>query len=247
MTSGYKEINGLKMYYEIHGEGTPLLMLHGQFATIEMFASILDVFTKDHQVILVEQQGHGRTADIERPFSFHQMAKDTAALLAELNVSKVDVLGYSAGGSVALQLALHFPNLVNKLILASTVYDENGYYPQIKEAIKNPSPDGFPPEMRADYEKVAPRPENWPQLIYKSADMANSTEPNDKIQLDQLKAIVTPTLVVVGDQDIIIPEYAKEMAEVLGTELVTIPGDHASYITSDIKPLTSKLLDFINS
>jgi pimeloyl-ACP methyl ester carboxylesterase len=241
----YAFVNGLKMYYEIHGEGFPLVILHGQFTTIEMFNKILPALAKIRKVIAVEQQGHGHTADIDRPLSFEQMADDTAALLKQLEIEKTDVFGYSTGGSVALQLAYRHPKLVRKLALSSTVYNTDGYYPQIKEAIQHPSPDAFPSEMREAYKKVAPNPKGWAALIEKGARQATE----DKgLTPDEVHSIIVPSLVMVADGDIILPEHAEKLAGLLNTNLITLPNsDHASYIAEHPKTLLSKLTAFLNA
>jgi pimeloyl-ACP methyl ester carboxylesterase len=243
--TGYLDIHGLHMYYEVHGEGEPLVMLHGEFATADMFASLVETFKPTRQVILFEQQAHGRTADIDRPLSFAQMADDTATAMEKLGVGQADILGYSGGGTVAMQLALRHPEKVRKLALASTVYDTNGYVPGLMEGLKNPSPDGFPPELREAYEQVAPHPENWAQLVYKSADMANNPQKADLLTLKDLDRISTPALVAIGDQDIILPSYAIAMAKQLNTELVTLPGDHASYVVYDTTAFSEALKTFL--
>lgn len=243
--TGYKKVNGLNMYYEMHGRGEPLVLLHGEFATAGMFFALLPDLAKTRQVIIVEQQAHGHTADIDRPLSFAQMADDTAELLKQLGINQTDIFGYSGGGTVALQLAIRHPDLVRKLALASTVYDTNGVYPFILEGLRHPSPDGFPPEVRREYDKVAPHPEDWAKLVYKHADMANKPAAADLLDPSQLQAITAPTLLVVSDQDVIQPEYAAKMAKLLHTRLVTVPGDHTSYIVGQPEPLLEQLKTFL--
>jgi len=247
--TGYKTIGDLKMYYEIHGEThedkLPLLLLHGEFATADMFGELLPAL-KGRQVIVPEQQAHGHTIDIDRPLSFRQMAEDTAELLKQLNIEKVDVLGYSGGGSVALHLAVYHPEMVGKLALASAAYSLDAYYPEITVGLQNPDPDAFPPELREAYDKAAPLPENWDQLVYKTADMANTDSKMDVLTEAQLKGITCPVLLIVGDQDIIQPEYAEHMAALLHTDLVMVPGDHASYIAFEVGPLVEQLKPFFD-
>lgn len=244
--SGYKQVNGLNMYYEIHGTGEPLVLLHGQFATAGMFYPILPVLAQHRQVILIEQQGHGHTADIDRPLSFAQMGRDTAELLKQLGIDRTDVFGYSAGGATALQLALANPNLVRRLALASTVYSMDGYFSFIVEALNHASPEGFPPEMRQEYERVAPYPENWSKLIAKGAEMANSSNKEDLLEPTQLHELAMPVLLIIGADDIIRPEYAHEMAKLLHTKLIVVPGDHASYITAQPQSLLTHLKEFFH-
>lgn len=243
--SGYVDVNGLHMYYEVHGEGEPLVMLHGEFATADMFASLVSAFKQARKVILFEQQAHGRTADIDRPLSFAQMADNTAAAMGKLGVGQADILGYSGGGTVALQLALRHPKMVHRLALASAVYDANGYLPGLMDGLKNPSPDGFPPELRQAYEQVAPHPENWAQLVYKSADMANNPQKADLLTLEDLDKISAPAMVVIGDRDIILLPYATAMAKRLRTDLIVLPGDHASYIAYDTVAFAEALKAFL--
>src|SRR5215216_4201762 len=125
----YAEVNGLEMYYEIHGTGEPLILLHGGVGAIEMFGEVLPLLAEGRQVIAADLQAHGRTADIDRPLSFESMADDIAALIEHLGFEKADVMGYSLGGGVALQTAIRHPELVNKLVLISTAFQRNGMRP----------------------------------------------------------------------------------------------------------------------
>lgn len=243
--SGYKKVNGLHMYFEIHGSGKPLIMLHGQFATASMFYPLLPDLVQHRQVVLIEQQGHGHTADIDRPLSFAQMAHDTADLLSQLGITEADVFGYSAGGTIALQLAKLYPHLIRRLALASTVYSMDGYFPYIVEGLKHASAEAFPSEMRQEYERVAPHPEDWSKLIAKGAEMANRGNKEDFLEPAQLQQITAPVLLVMGDKDIIRPEYAHAMAKFLHSKLVVVSGDHASYIAAPPQPLLDQLHDFL--
>ncbi len=244
MKAGYLDVGKLHMYYEIHGRGDPLLMLHGEFAATGMFSLVTPQLRRTRRVILVDQQGHGRTGDIDRPLSFKQMAEDTAALLKQLSIEKVDVFGYSGGGTVALQLAVERPHLVRRLALASAIYDEHGYYPGVMEQLKNPVPDAFPLPLRKAYEGVAPKPGDWKNLVYKSAEMARNPATAGFLERSQLQEIVGPTLVIIGDKDFIDPDYAANMAEALHTELVILPGDHSSYVAEQPIMLLAALNDF---
>ncbi len=242
----YADINGLKMYYEIHGTGEPLLMLHGGLTTIEMFSNILPVLVQKRQIIAVEQQGHGHTADIDRPFSFKQMADDTAALLEYLGYVQVDVFGYSSGGSVALELAVRHPEGVRRLALASTIYNIQGYFPPIAEGLKHASAADLPDEMREAYERVAPNPRGWAALVEKAGKSA--AEPGSGLTAKQVKSIHVPALVIVADGDIIRPEHSAELARMLRTEVVVLPdSDHASYIVGNAQALLSRLTAFLDT
>src|SRR5206468_436025 len=127
----YADVNGIKLYYEIHGSGKPLVLLHGGLGAIEMFGPNLPALAKGRQVIGVDLQGHGRTADIDRPLSVEFMADDIAALIKHLGISRTDIMGYSLGGGVALQTAIRHPEVVNKLVLVSTPFRRSGFYPEI--------------------------------------------------------------------------------------------------------------------
>ena len=147
--SGYASVHGLKMYYEIHGAGQPLVLLHGALSTGETdFGKILPSLAKTRQVIVVEQQAHGHTADIDRPLSYEQMAGDTLELLQQLKIGKADFLGYSMGGSIALQIAMRHPDLVGKLVFAGGAsYSPDGLYQEIlkgEEKLKPGDLDGSP-------------------------------------------------------------------------------------------------------
>jgi pimeloyl-ACP methyl ester carboxylesterase len=126
--TGYAPINDLRMYYEIYGEGRPLILLHGAYMTIDTMGPILPGLAATRQVIAAEQQGHGHTADIDRSITYEQMADDTAALLAHLDIGEADVFGFSMGGGIALQLAIRHPGVVGKLVVASTSYTSDGMH-----------------------------------------------------------------------------------------------------------------------
>jgi pimeloyl-ACP methyl ester carboxylesterase len=128
----YADVNGIKLYYEIHGSGRPLVLLHGGLGAGSMFGSNLLALAKGHQVILVDLQGHGRTADIDRPMTLEAMSDDIVALLAHLGIAQADVMGYSLGGGVALLTAVRHPEAVRKLVLVSTALRSNAYYPELR-------------------------------------------------------------------------------------------------------------------
>jgi pimeloyl-ACP methyl ester carboxylesterase len=160
--AGYAPVNGLQMYYEIHGKGEPLLLLHGAFGTIELWGPILATLTENHQVIAVEFQGHGRTADIERPLTYEQLVEDTAALMRYLDIEQADIVGYSMGGNVALGLAIEHPGLVRKLAVAGANYNNDGLYPESLAAIESLTPEmfaGSPPEAANRFHKSSCPPE----------------------------------------------------------------------------------------
>ena len=214
-STGYAPVNGLQMWYERHGEGRPLVLLHGNLSTIGVdFGGIIPSLAKGRQVIGVEQQAHGHTADIDRPLSIQQWADDTAALLGHLGIERADLFGYSSGSTVALQLAIEQPQLVGKLVLASASYRLDGLHPGLMDNIQELKPEhlaGTPFEQ--DYAKVAPNPGDWPKLIEKitrmDADLPEWTA-------DDIRNLAAPTMLIIGDSDIVKPEHAVEMFRLLG-------------------------------
>src|SRR5436853_120229 len=141
--TGYAPVNGLQMYYEIHGSGQPLVVLHGSFMTIELMGKVVPGLAESRQVIAVEMQGHGHTTDVDRPFSYEQLADDVAALLTHLDIGSADIYGYSLGGGVALQVALRHPEVVRKLVIVSAAYTSAGRYPEVLPAIAQLTPEQF--------------------------------------------------------------------------------------------------------
>ena len=214
-STGYAPVNGLQMWYERHGEGRPLVLLHGNLSTIGVdFGGIIPSLAKGRQVVGVEQQAHGHTADIDRPLSIQQWADDTAALLGHLGIERADLFGYSSGSTVALQLAIEQPQLVGKLVLASASYRLDGLHPGLMDNIQGLKPEhlaGTPFEQ--DYAKVAPNPGDWPKLIEKitrmDADLPEWTA-------DDIRNLAAPTMLIIGDSDIVKPEHAVEMFRLLG-------------------------------
>src|SRR5215207_513104 len=216
----YAPVNGLQMYYEIHGAGQPLVLLHGAFSTIETdFGKMLPALAKTRQVIGVEQQAHGHTADIDRPLSYPQMAEDTAALLQHLGIEQTDIFAYSFGSAIAMELARHHPSLVRKLALFGGVsYRHEGLYPELFAMLES-----FQPEMLVGtpwheaYLKVAPRPEDFPKLAAKKKALDLGWK---GLAPEEIQAIKAPVLIVIGDSDIVRPEHAVEMFRLLGGGVV---------------------------
>lgn len=232
--SGYAPVNGLKMYYEIHGTANgkkpPLVLLHGGGSTIDTsFGKALPSLAKTRQVIAFEQQGHGHTADIDRPFTFEQTADDTAALLRYLKIERADFFGYSNGGNIALQIAIRHPKLVRKLIVASAMFKKDGLYPEFWESMKHATLENMPAELREAYLRVAPNPENLPTFHDKCGKRMlefKDWRPED------IQSIDAPTMVMIGDADIVRPEHAVEMFRLLPyAQLAVLPGtDHMTLV-----------------
>jgi pimeloyl-ACP methyl ester carboxylesterase len=210
----FAEVNGLNMYYEIHGTGQPLVVLHGAYMTIETMGEIVSSLAETRQVIAVELQGHGHTADIDRPLSYEQMADDVTALLPEIGIENADVFGYSMGGGVALQIAVRHPEVVRKLVVASASYTSDGMYPELLAMIPTITPEAFAGSpIEEAYLRTAPNPEDFPNLVakLKQLDMEPFAWPPEDIQ-----GIAAPTLLIIGDSDAIRPEHAVEMFRLLG-------------------------------
>ncbi len=221
----YASVNGLKMYYEVHGAGPPLLLLHGAFLTVESWGKLVPELARSRQVIAVELQGHGHTADVDRPLSFRQMAADAAALLREIRVERTDVYGYSMGGTVALALAARHPGLVRKLIVHGSTYNKEGWEPEgLKQFAALPA-DFAPKPLKDPYDKVAPDPKRWPVLVAKLKEMEMSFE---GLPDGDLKAITAPTLIIMGDREGLRPEQAVAMYRLIPkAQLAILPGaDH---------------------
>ena len=212
----YAEVNGIRLYYEDHGTGRPLVLLHGGLGAIEMFGANLPTIAAGRRLIAVDLQGHGRTADIDRPLDVRHMADDVAALIRHLALPRADVMGYSLGGGVALLTAIRHPEVVDRLVVVSTPFRRDGFYPDILRQ------QGFVSAAAVEmmkqtpmyqlYAAIAPRPEDFGRLLDKIGEAM-------KVDFDfaeQIRAITAPTLVVAGDADIFPPAHAVEMFGLLG-------------------------------
>ncbi|MGK5682064.1 alpha/beta fold hydrolase [Actinoplanes sp. URMC 104] len=214
-TGEYAEVNGINLYYESHGEGRPLILLHGGLGSGEMFGPILGQFTANHRVILVDLQGHGRTADIDRPIDVRFMADDVAALIDHLGLEKPDVVGYSLGGGVALQVAFRHPQKVGRLVAGSAGIRRNAIYPEILEqqGQVGAAAAEFMKEtpMYELYQRVAPRPEDFPRLL----DKIGQAMAVDYDFTEELRGVQVPTLIVAADADMCPPAHFVEMFALL--------------------------------
>jgi pimeloyl-ACP methyl ester carboxylesterase len=216
----YADINGLKMFYEIRGVSDPakipVVLLHGAIsATGTSFGPLPDLLAQSRQVITLEQQGHGRTADIERPMSVQAMADDTLALLASIGIGQADLFGYSLGAGIALNIIASHPAVVRKAVLASVAYDVTGLHPYMLGAPESESAEvpGHDPQLpfEQEYRALAPDPGQWPALLAKvqAMDLPQMTR-------QAIAAIEVPILLIIGDSDIVTPEHAVAMFRLLG-------------------------------
>ena len=214
--SGYAPVNGIELYYEIYGTGQPLILLHGGLGGILMFDPILATLADDRQVIGVELQAHAHTADIDRPMSREAMADDVAGLMTYLGLDKADVLGYSLGGLVAQQIAIRHPEVVRKLIVISSPFKRNGFYPGVLEAMAQLGPELAdmmkPSPIYQYYARVAPRPDDWATLITKVGNMLR----NDYDWSEDIAQLEMPVLLVCADADSMSPAHMAEFFGLLG-------------------------------
>ncbi len=211
----YAAVDGLEMYYETHGSGRPLVLLHGAMSTIDTdFGRVIPPLAESRRIIAVEQQGHGHTADVDRPLTYEQMAEDTTALLAQLEIEEADLFGYSMGGGIALYIARQSPDLVRKFVFAGGAsYRPDGLYPELLEAEKTMEPGdlaGSP--FHKAYLETAPDPESWPALVAKTKELDLTWK---GLSAAELRSIKAPALLIIGDSDIVRPEHAVEMFRLL--------------------------------
>ena len=218
MLRSYAAVNGLNLYYEIHGEGPgePLILLHGGLGATEMFGEVLPLLSNNRRVIAVDLQAHGRTADIDRPLTCEAMGEDIAELLKYLEIEKADVMGYSLGAGVALRNAIQHPNMVRKLVIVSTVFRRDGWYPEVLAAMAQVGAASAEPMKQSPiyqmYARIAPRPADWPVLLTKIGDLLR----RDYDWSKEVAAIQAPTMLVFADADAVRTVHAVQFFELLG-------------------------------
>jgi pimeloyl-ACP methyl ester carboxylesterase len=245
--SGYAPVNDLQMYYEIHGSGEPLVLLHGAYATIDMWGPILTGLAASHQVIAVELQGHGHTADIDdRPLSYEQFADDVAGLLDHLGIAQADVVGYSMGGNTGLQLAIRHPEQVRKLVAISANSRLDAYYPEVLASIAEITPEVFAGSIFDEaYRRNSPDPDTFPRLVEKLVELDGTDFAWPE---EDLQSITAPVQFIQGDSDVMRPEHAVEMFRLVGggvpgdtvglpaSQLAILPGTtHVTMVTEKIE------------
>jgi pimeloyl-ACP methyl ester carboxylesterase len=261
-TGGYADVNGLHLFYETHGAGRPLILLHGGLGSGEMFGPIIPALAANHQVIAPDLQGHGRTADIDRPLDIRLMADDVAALIGHLGLERPDVMGYSLGGGVALMTAVTYPELVNRLVVASIYLRPDAVDPALRaqQGQVNAAAAEFMKDtpMYQLYQRVAPRPEDFGRLLDKIGAMMAT--PYD--YTEDVRSLQVPTLLVAADADQAPPSHYAEMFQLLdgglrdggwmgenrpkgGHALAILPGlQHYDSFTSPL--LAAVALDFLD-
>jgi pimeloyl-ACP methyl ester carboxylesterase len=215
-TGEYADVNGIKLYYEIHGTGQPLVLLHGGLGSGEMFGPVLPMLAERHRVIVPDLQGHGRTADIDRPLDIRLMAGDIAALMDHLELESADVVGYSLGGGVALQTAARHPAKVRRLVTVSAHLRTDAIYPEMRAQQGQVSAEAMAfmkdTPMYQLYQRVAPRPDDFPRLL----DKIGESMSHDFDFTDDVRNLEMPTLVVAGDSDMAPPSHYVKVFELLG-------------------------------
>jgi pimeloyl-ACP methyl ester carboxylesterase len=211
----YAEVNGINLYFETHGTGRPLVLLHGGLGSGEMFGPILPTLAEDHQVIAVDLQGHGRTADIDRPIDIRLMADDIAALIDYLGLDKPDVVGYSLGGGVAFFTAVKYPEKVGRLVMASAHIRRDAIPAEMlaQQEQVNATAAEFLKDtpMYQLYQKVAPRPEDFPRLL----DKIGESMAQDFDFTDEARSLQVPTMIVAADADMAPPSHYVEFFKLL--------------------------------
>jgi pimeloyl-ACP methyl ester carboxylesterase len=212
----HADVNGVSLYYEEHGAGEPLVLLHGGLSAGEMFAPILPALSAGRRVIVVDLQGHGHTADVDRPLRPELLADDVAALVGHLGLERADVMGYSLGGAVALRTAIQHPGRVRRLVVVSVAFARAGSHPEVLAAMEQMSAAaaemmrGSPPHEV--YARTAPRPEDWPVLVGKTSDLL-------KVDYDwtaEAERLEPPTMLVYADADSVRPGHIVEVFGLLG-------------------------------
>ncbi|GGM48915.1 alpha/beta hydrolase [Micromonospora sonchi] len=250
----YAEVNGVRLWHETHGSGRPLVLLHGGFGAVETFAAIRPALADRRRVIGVDLQGHGRTADVDRPLRYESMADDVAALIVRLGLAEVDVLGFSLGGGVALRLAIQHRELLRRLVVVSAPCRRQGWFPEVLAGM--PEPDeaagermrGIPSHQL--HQRLALRPQDWPRLWAKTGELLR----REYDWSAEVAAMTTPTMLVYADADSVRPAHMVEFFGLLGgghrdagwdgtdrpgARLAVLPGlTHYDIVDSPILPAT---------
>jgi pimeloyl-ACP methyl ester carboxylesterase len=242
--SQYALVNNVKLYYEIHGSGRPLVLLHGGGSTIQStFGRLLPELEKSHQVIALELQAHGHTLDIDRPLSFEQDADDAAELMRQLRINKADFFGFSNGGTTCLQIAIRYPEIVNKLILGSTTFKREGMPPGFFDGFQQATLDNMPLQLKEAYLKANPDPGGLQRMFER--DVARMKDFID-ISDEKIKSIQAPVLVINGDQEVVLAEHAFKLSRTLPhSQLVILPGGHGDYIGEICAPDKNSKIPFL--
>jgi pimeloyl-ACP methyl ester carboxylesterase len=249
-TSDYVDVNGVHMYYEVYGEGPPLVLLHGGIMTIELnFATLIPALAALHTVVAVELQGHGRTADTDRQITLAAFASDVVGLLDHLGIDRADVVGHSLGGGVALELAISHPDRVHRVVPISITVRPDGTHEEITNpdlhatSTRMPTPQDFA-EMTEAYKRLSPHPDHFDEFLATLSGAATTLEGWSD---EQLAGITAPTLLMIGDHDFTTVEHGALMLELIpGSQLAVLPGTTHMQITRRadlVLPILAAFLD----
>jgi pimeloyl-ACP methyl ester carboxylesterase len=256
--TGYAPVNELNLYYEIHGAGgTPLVLVHGAFMTIETFGDLVPALAATRRVIAVELQGHGHTADIDRPLRYEYLADDVAALIFHLDIAQADVFGYSLGGATAIQFAIRHSELLRKLVVASATFTSSGFHPGVLDTISRLTPDAFIGTTWHDaYLRAAPNPDDFPKLVDKITRLDGEVQ---DWPAAAIRGIAAPTMIVIGDSDGVTPEHAVELFRLRGggvmgdlaglppARLAVFPGTTHVGVIGRVEWLASMVPEFLDA
>ena len=230
------EVNGMQMYYEVTGEGDPLVVLHGAYMNIPAMGSIIPLLAETHRVYAVEMQGHGRTDDIDRPITYPNLADDVAAFMDVVGIERADVFGYSMGAAVGLQLAIRHAEKVDQLALASVSYDESGWQPEMVAMIPQMTPEMFAgTPMEAAFREMSPNPDGFRAF----AERMIALEHEPMAWEEQVRSLEAPILLMVGDADVVTLEHAVAMFRLLGGGIMGDMGNPLPASRLAILPATS--------
>jgi pimeloyl-ACP methyl ester carboxylesterase len=214
--SGLAPVNGIELWYEIHGEGKPLILLHGGFGSVGMFGPNLAALAAGRQIVGVDLQSHGRSPAADRPMRFETMADDIAALVGALGLERADVMGFSLGGGVALRTGIQHPEVVDRLVLVSTPFRRSGWHPEMAASMSAMGPEVAEPMSHSPlgetYRRIAPRPEDWPTLV----DQVTTLLHDDYDWTAEAAGLSMPVMLVAGDADGLSPRHVVECFELLG-------------------------------
>lgn len=250
--SGYAPVNGMNIYYEVFGEGPAVVLLHGAYMTIDLnWSQLIPELTKTHQVIALEMQGHGHTADTDRPFNYTEFAKDVAGTMKHLKVDNADVIGYSFGGTIAYELTIQHPELVRKLVILSSTYKYEGWLQEVRDILETFDPaflDQTP--LKTQYEAVAPNPAHWRKFVEKFIEFDTQSF---TLGVNRVKTISCPVLLVSGDNDGIDLDHLVETYRLLGGgtfgDMSGVPKSHLAILpgTTHVGLMmnTQKLIDVV--
>jgi pimeloyl-ACP methyl ester carboxylesterase len=262
VTEGYAPVNGVQMYWRSLGEGgTPLVVVHGGFGTVDTWGGLLERLAERRRVVAVELQGHGRTPDIDRPFRYESFADDLAALIGHLQLEQADVLGYSLGADCSLQLAIRHPEVVRRLIIVSTAFRRDGWFPEVLEAMSQVGRAGFEmmrqSPLYAAYAAVAPDVDAFPMLMDRTGELLR--QPYD--WTEQVRGLPMPVQLVAADADSMPPSHVAEFFALLGgglrdanwdgsqrpaSRLAILPG-RTHYDVAEAPGLAAIVADFLSA